>query len=285
MPVPRAPEAGYAGIGLRAPHYEALARTTPRLSFLEVHSENFFGDGGPPLAWLERFRADYPLSLHGVGLSLGTAGPLDETHLAKLCALVERFEPALVSEHLCWGSIGGRFANDLLPLPYTREALANVVAQVERVQERLGQRILVENVSSYLEFEASTIPEGEFLAEVSRASGCGVLLDVNNIYVNAMNHGFDAIAYLDAIPADAVGEIHLAGYDASEGLLIDTHGARVSSEVWALYTVALDRLGPRPTLIEWDTDIPELEVLLAEADRATQLLGRARAPRGVPATA
>lgn len=271
----RAPEAGYAGIGLRAPHYEALARTTPRLSFLEVHSENFFGDGGPPLAWLERFRADYPLSLHGVGLSLGTAGPLDEAHLAKLAALVRRTEPALVSEHLCWGAIGGRFANDLLPLPYTREALDNVIAQVERVQERLGRRILVENVSSYLEFKVSTIPEWEFIAEVARRSGCGILLDVNNIHVNAVNHGFDPVEYLDAIPAEAVGEIHLAGYTASDGILIDTHGARVSSEVWALYAVALDRLGPRPTLIEWDTDIPELDVLLDEAARATRLLERA----------
>jgi len=281
----RAPEAACAGIGLRAPHYEALSRSAPRLSFLEVHSENFFGDGGAPLAWLERFRADYALSLHGVGLSLGTAGPLDESHLAKLDALVRRFEPALVSEHLCWGAIGGRFANDLLPLPYTREALANVAAQVGRVQDRLGQRILVENVSSYLEFEASTIPEWDFVAEVARLSGCGILLDVNNIHVNAVNHGFDAIAYLDAMPAAAVEEIHLAGYEPSEGLLIDTHGARVSPEVWTLYAAALERLGPRPTLIEWDTDIPELDVLLAEAAHATRALERAATPQGAGAMA
>jgi len=285
MPATRAPETACAGIGLRAPHYEAIARTRPRLSFLEVHSENFFGDGGPPLAWLERFRADYALSLHGVGLSLGTAGALDDTHLAKLEALVERFEPALVSEHLCWSAIGGRFANDLLPLPYTREALANVVSQIGRVQERLGRRILVENVSSYLEFEASTIPEWEFVAEAARASGCGILLDVNNIHVNSVNHGFDALAYLDAIPAAAVEEIHLAGYEESEGMLIDTHGARVSPEVWTLYDAALERLGPRPTLIEWDTDIPELDVLLAEAARATRSLERATASQHARAMA
>ncbi|APV49815.1 hypothetical protein BWI17_09060 [Betaproteobacteria bacterium GR16-43] len=274
-----APDATHAGIGLRAPHYAEIARRKPRLAFLEVHSENFFGDGGPPLAWLERFRADYPLSLHGVGLSLGTADALDETHLAKLAALAQRFEPALVSEHLCWGAIGGRFANDLLPLPYTEPALARVIEQIGHAQDRLGRRILVENVSSYLEFEDSTIPEWEFLAETARASGCGILLDVNNIHVNAMNHGFDALRYLDAIPARAVEEIHLAGYEESGGLLIDTHGARVFPEVWRLYEAAIARFGARPTLVEWDTDIPELDVLLREASTATAILERADAPQ------
>ena len=274
MPATRAPETACAGIGLRAPHYEAIARTRPRLSFLEVHSENFFGDGGPPLAWLERFRADYALSLHGVGLSLGTAGALDDTHLAKLEALVERFEPALVSEHLCWSAIGGRFANDLLPLPYTREALANVVSQIGRVQERLGRRILVENVSSYLEFEASTIPEWEFVAEAARASGCGILLDVNNIWVNAVNHGFDPRGYLEAIDPAHVREIHLAGFDAGEGGLIDSHAKPVAAEVWDLYEAAVARCGPRPTLIEWDTDLPALDVLLGEARKADAILER-----------
>jgi uncharacterized protein (UPF0276 family) len=272
MPGARPPDASHAGIGLRAPHYAELARRKPRLAFLEVHSENFFGAGGAPLAWLERFRADYPLSLHGVGLSLGSAGALDPVHLSKLRALAQRFEPALVSEHLCWGAAGGRHANDLLPLPYTEEALAHVVARIGEVQDRLGRRILVENVSSYLEFEDSTIPEWTFVAEVARASGCGLLLDVNNIHVNAVNHGFDARAYLEAIPAAAVGEIHLAGYEDADGVLIDTHGARVSPPVWSLYEAAIARFGARPTLVEWDTDIPALDVLLGEAATATAVL-------------
>lgn len=277
MPGARPPDASHAGIGLRAPHYAEIARRKPRLSFLEVHSENFFGAGGAPLAWLERFRADYLLSLHGVGLSLGSTDPLDPLHLAKLRALAQRFEPALVSEHLCWGAAGGRHANDLLPLPYTEEALAHVVARIGEAQDRLGRRILVENVSSYLEFEDSTIPEWAFVAEVARASGCGLLLDVNNIHVNAVNHGFDARAYLEAIPAAVVGEIHLAGYEDAGGVLIDTHGARVSPPVWSLYEAALERFGARPTLVEWDTDIPALDVLLGEAAAATALLERAGA--------
>ena len=285
MPGARPPDASHAGIGLRAPHYAELARRKPRLAFLEVHSENYFGAGGPPLAWLERFRADYPLSLHGVGLSLGSADPLDRTHLAKLRSLAQRFEPALVSEHLCWGAAGGRHANDLLPLPCTEEALALVVARIAEAQDRLGRRILVENVSSYLEFEASTIPEWTFVAEVVRASGCGLLLDVNNIHVNAVNHGFDAQAYLEAIPAAAVGEIHLAGYEESEGVLIDTHGARVSPPVWSLYEAAIARFGARPTLVEWDTDIPALDVLLGEAALATAILERAGSPARVAAGA
>ena len=277
MPGARPPDASHAGIGLRAPHYAELARRKPRLAFLEVHSENFFGDGGAPLAWLERFRSDYPLSLHGVGLSLGSASALDATHIGKLSALVGRFEPALVSEHLCWGAIDGRHANDLLPLPYTEEALAHVVARIAEVQDRLGRRILLENVSSYLEFEDSTIPEWSFVAEAARASGCGLLLDVNNIHVNAVNHGFDAREYLAAIPASAVGEIHLAGYEDSGGVLIDTHGARVSPEVWSLYEAAIARFGARPTLVEWDTDIPALDVLLGEAAAANTILDRAGA--------
>jgi uncharacterized protein (UPF0276 family) len=279
MPSARAPDASPPGLGRRAPHYAELARRKPRLSFLEVHSENFFGDGGPPLAWLERFRADYALSLHGVGLSLGSTDALDETHLARLAALARRFEPALISEHLCWASVGGRFANDLLPLPYTEEALAHVVGRVGAVQERLGRHILVENVSSYLEFEDSAIPEWEFVAEVARRSGCGILLDVNNIHVNAVNHGFDAHAFLEAIPAAAVGEIHLAGFEESAGVLIDTHGARVCAEVWALYQSAIARFGPRPTLIEWDTDIPVLDVLLEEAALANAILASGGALR------
>jgi uncharacterized protein (UPF0276 family) len=260
------------GIGLRAPHYQALLEERPALGFLEVHSENFFADGGPALAWLERFRADYALSLHGVGLSLGSTDPLDARHLRKLRALVERFEPALVSEHLCWSSVAGRHANDLLPLPFTREALDHVVARIAQAQEYLGRRLLVENVSSYLEFDESTYPEWEFVAEVARLSGCALLLDVNNIYVNAANHGFDAAAYLRAIDPQSVGEFHLAGFEAVDGRLIDTHGCRVADGVWSLYAAAVERIGERPTLVEWDCDIPALEVLLEEAAKARSIL-------------
>ncbi len=262
-----------AGIGLRAPHYSQVLEQHPPLAFLEVHSENFFAAGGGALAWLERFRAAYPLSFHGVGLSLGSTDALSETHLARLQSLVERFEPLLVSEHLCWSSHGGRFANDLLPLPYSDEALAHVCTRVTQVQERLGRQLLVENVSSYLSFPGSTIPEWEFVAEVARRTGCGVLLDVNNIWVSACNHGFDARDYLAAIDARSVKEIHLAGHEVEEGgLLVDTHGAAVSEPVWALYAEAVERLGPRPTLVEWDTAIPPLEVLLAQARRAQQVM-------------
>jgi len=260
------------GIGLRAPHYAAMAERRPALGFLEVHSENFFGAGGPALAWLERLRADYPLSLHGVGMSLGSSDALDERHLGKLAALVGRFEPMCVSEHLCWCSIDGRFANELLPLPFTPQAVAHVAGRIGRVQERLRRTILVENVSSYVTFAESTMPEAQFVAEVARRSGCGVLLDVNNIYVNSVNHGLDALGYLDAIAPGTVGEIHLAGYAQVGGLLIDTHGAPVSAPVWELYRAAIERVGPRPTLIEWDTDIPELDVLLEEAGRARAVL-------------
>jgi uncharacterized protein (UPF0276 family) len=276
------PDPACVGIGLRAPHYDAILERRPALGFLEVHSENFFGAGGADLARLERFRADYALSFHGVGLSLGSVDPLDSIHLAKLEALVGRFEPALVSEHLCWSSVAGRHANDLLPLPYTEEALAHVTARIERVQERLGRTILVENVSSYLQFEEATIPEWDFVAAVARRSGCGVLLDVNNIWVNAVNHGFDPLRYLEAIEPRSVGEIHLAGFEAEGARLIDTHGARVAEAVWSLYAQSLERLGRHPTLIEWDVDIPALDALLGEADRARDILARpvrARSPR------
>ncbi|MGZ5573151.1 MAG: MNIO family bufferin maturase [Usitatibacter sp.] len=262
------------GIGLRAPHYAQILGRRPALAFLEVHSENFFAAGGQPLAWLERFRGEYALSLHGVGLSLGSADPLDERHLAKLESLVARFEPMLVSEHLCWSSFGGRHAHDLLPLPYTEESLAHVVARIDAVQERLGRALLVENVSSYLQFPASTIPEWEFVAEVARRSGCGVLLDVNNIWVSAVNHGFDARRYLEAIEPATVGEVHLAGHERSGALLIDTHGERVCDDVWDLFDASLARFGSRPTLIEWDTDIPALDVLLEEADKARAAMKR-----------
>jgi len=267
----RGEPAADVGIGLRAPHYAAILERRPTLGFLEVHSENFFAAGGPALAWLERFRAAYPLSLHGVGLSLGSSDPLDERHLARLEALVRRFEPALVSEHLCWSSVGGRYANELLPLPYTEEALGHVCARIEMVQERLGRAILVENVSSYRSFPESTIPEWEFVGEAARRTGCGVLLDVNNVWVNATNHGFDTQRFIEAIDARSVGEIHLAGYEVEGELLIDTHSRPVSDAVWDLYKFTLARMGPKPTLIEWDTDIPALDVLLDEVAKARRI--------------
>jgi uncharacterized protein (UPF0276 family) len=261
-----------AGIGLRPPHYAAWLEAPPRVSFMEVHSENFFGDGGQPLAYLERFRADYAISTHGVGLSLGSAGGLDARHLAKLKRLVDRIEPALVSEHLCWVGVDGRFANDLLPLPYTEESLAVVVANIQRVQETLGRRILVENVSSYLEYASTHIAEWEFVREVAAKSGAGILLDINNIYVNAVNHGIDARASLAAIPGDLVGEIHLAGFQDAGDILIDTHGTPVCEAVWQLYRETIARIGPKPTLIEWDTDIPAPDVLMGEAEKANAIL-------------
>ncbi len=205
-------------------------------------------------------------------MSLGSTDPLDRAHLAKLGRLVARTEPALVSEHLCWSGVGGRHLNDLLPLPYTEEALAHVCARVVEVQDFLGRELAVENVSSYLAFADATIPEWEFVAAVAQQTGCKLLLDVNNIYVNAVNHGFDTDAYLAAMPPEAIVEIHLAGFDAAGACLIDTHGAPVHPDVWALYARALGRFGPRPTLIEWDTDIPPLATLLAEAATAQSML-------------
>ena len=261
-----------AGIGLRAQHYRDVLESRPAVGWLETHSENYFGDGGPPLDYLERIRSVYPLSLHGVGLSLGSTDALNEQHLARLKALIQRFEPGLVSEHLCWGSVQGTYLNDLLPLPYTEEALEHMSSRIEQAQAFLGQRILIENVSSYLQYRHSTIPEWEFLREVASRAGCGILLDVNNIYVSACNHGFAADEYLQAIPPSLVEEIHLAGFAVNhydEGdILIDHHGARVADAVWDLYERTIQRMGTVPTLIEWDTDIPELAVLLEEAERA-----------------
>jgi uncharacterized protein (UPF0276 family) len=270
-----------AGIGLRAAHHDAFLATLPDVAFVEVHSENFFATGGAQPRILDAVRAHYPVSLHGVGLSLGSADPLDERHLSKLRALVGRCEPALVSEHLCWGAIGARHLNDLLPLPYTEEALSHLVARVQRVQETLGRPILIENVSSYLEYTASCIPEWEFLAGLATRAGCGILLDVNNVYVSARNHGFDARRYVDAIPPALVGEIHLAGHSVEDygghEILVDTHGAAVCPDVWSLYAHALGRIGPCPTLIEWDTELPELSVLLGEAGIAQGQLEVVRA--------
>jgi len=271
MPIPHSIGA-HAGVGLRAPHVRQVLVERPHIAWLEVHSENYYADGGTALAALDRIRAAYPLSLHGVGMSLGSTDPIDATHLAKLRRLIDRCEPALVSEHLCWSGAGGRHLNDLLPLPYTEEALAHVCRRVAQVQDFLGRELAVENVSSYLAFADATIPEWEFVAAVARRTGCKLLVDVNNIYVNATNHGFDADTYLAAMPVEAIAEIHLAGFEDIGSCLIDTHGAPVAPDVWSLYARAIDRYGPRPTLIEWDVDIPPLDTLLAEAAKAQSVL-------------
>lgn len=269
-----------AGIGLRAAHYREVLDTLPEVGWLEVHSENYFGAGGAPHAYLEALRPHYPLSLHGVGLSLGSADPLDLVHLAKLRALIARYQPALVSEHLSWGMVGGRHYNDLLPLPYTEEALDHVSDRVAEAQERLGRRILLENPSTYLRFAHSTIAEEAFLSELARRTGCGILLDVNNVYVSARNHGLDPHDYLRAVRPSDVEEIHLAGFTSKRfddgEILIDTHSRPVHPEVWALYREALATLGPIPTLIEWDTDLPPLQTLIDEAERAERMLEEAR---------
>ncbi|HUL08787.1 MAG TPA: DUF692 domain-containing protein [Candidatus Acidoferrum sp.] len=275
-----------AGIGLRHHHYRAVIESRPRVGWLEVHSENYFG-GGRPLAFLEAARAHYPLSLHGVGLSLGTDGALDRDHLARIKALIERVQPALVSEHVSWSIAGGVYLNDLLPLPYTEEALQVICDHVRETQDFLGRRILVENPSSYLQFAHSTIPECDFVAEISRRTGCGLLLDVNNVYVSACNHGFDAHGYIEAMPREAVQEIHLAGHAVREigeaTLRIDDHGSAVCDAVWQLYAAALARLGPVPTLIEWDSNVPELPVLVAEAVTADGFLAKAAEARSAVA--
>ena len=264
------PITAHAGIGLRSTHHNEFLARRPNLPWVEVHSENFFADGGRQLQVLDAVRRDYGVSLHGVGLSLGGSDPLDPEHLRRLRRLVQRVEPALVSEHVCWGSADGIFLNDLLPMPYTEVALRHLAARVSAVQEFLGRPILVENVSSYLEFDGAEMTEWDFLVQLARRAGCGILLDVNNIYVSAENHGFPAHNYLRAIPAELVGEIHLAGHTAVDGILIDTHSAPVTDAVWALYREAVQLLGPVPTLIEWDAELPTLERLLAEATRADE---------------
>ncbi len=265
------------GIGLRPLHHREVMRERPQVPWFEVHSENYFADGGWAVECLSALRGEYPLSLHGVGLSLGSTDALDQVHLDRLRRAVTRFAPVRVSEHLAWSSVGGRFANDLLPLPYTDEALRHVGTRIAQTQDALGRQILIENVSSYLEFTASTLSEAEFLAGVAAESGCGILLDLNNVYVSAHNHGFDAVRYLNEIPRAAVQEFHLGGHasvaTAAGPVLIDTHGTLVCAGVWDLYRLALQRFGDVPTLIEWDADVPTFAVLLEEAARADALAG------------
>lgn len=256
------------GLGLRTQHYPRILDGSARADWFEVITENFMLQGGRPLAVLQRARELAPVVLHGVSLSLGSTDALNGAYLDALAALAVRIEPAWISDHLCWGSIGGHYAHDLLPLPFTEEALAHVTAQIAAVQDRLGRRILVENVSSYLTYTHSAMPEWEFLAAVAAGADCGILLDVNNIYVSARNHGFDPERYLAGIPAERVGQIHLAGHTDKGTHLLDTHVGPVPGSVWDLYRSALRRYGRVSTLVEWDEEVPDYDVLAAEAERA-----------------
>ena len=270
-----------AGIGLRAQHHAEILSSRPALGWFEAHSENYFGPGGAHRECLLSIRAHYPVSLHGVGLSMGSIDPLDTQHLRQLQRLVDDVEPLFVSEHLSWGSAGGRHLNDLLPLPHTEEALRHMAARVREVQDLLGRQLLMENISSYLRFSCAEVPEWEFLTALAHESGCAILLDVNNVYVNAMNHGFDSRDYLDGISRSVVREIHLAGHTVARmqerDVWIDTHSTPVCDAVWSLYAAAVQRFGPLPTLIEWDADIPALATLQAEAARADSISGLSHA--------
>jgi len=268
-----------AGIGLRFQHHQAVLDARPDVPWMEVHTENYMG-GGSAIRCLETIRRDIPISLHGVGLSLGSAEGLDSAHIDRICQVAERIEPALVSEHIAWSVSGGTYLADLLPLPMTEEALAVVCRHVDQVQSTFGRRILVENPSTYMQFRHSMIPEWEFMAAVAVRTGCGILCDVNNIYVSAKNHGWDPLVYLASLPPDTIGEIHLAGHSARQladgrTLRIDDHASCVIGEVWSLYEEALRRFGPMPTLIEWDNDIPPLDILLEEARHADALIDAA----------
>jgi len=265
-----------AGIGLRAVHHQHLLNERPAVGWIEAHTENYFHEGGAAVRALERARADYPLSLHGVGLGLGSVDGVDREHLARVRHAIARFEPALVSEHACWGHSGGEFFNDLLPLPYTDEAVELLARQVGEAQDALGTRLLIENVSAYVAFEHSRLHEWEFLTAVADLSGCGLLLDVNNVYVSSKNLGLDARAFIEGLPEGSVGEIHLAGHSRNGAVLIDDHGSHVCEEVWQLYRLAIARFDATPTLIEWDTNIPALSTLVAESQRADSMLGELR---------
>ena len=267
-----------AGVGLKPEHYKDILTAGPVVGWFEIHAENYMGAGGPPHHYLSAIREKFPISLHGVGLSIGGAGPLDVTHLRRLKSLIERYRPGLFSEHLAWSTHDGAYLNDLLPVPYNAETLSRVCAHIDEVQHTLGTRMLLENPSTYLQFAETTMSEIEFLAGIVKRTGCGLLLDVNNVQVSAINHGFDPVAYLAAFPVEHVGEFHLAGYNAdpSEPLLIDTHDRPVLPDVWDLYRLAVRRAGPRPTLIEWDANVPAWPELAAEAAKADRVLDERR---------
>lgn len=273
-----------AGIGLKPQHFREVLDRLPDIGFFEVHAENFMVDGGPFHHYLGKIREHYPLSFHGVGLSIGAEGPLDEMHLDRLAALINRYEPASFSEHLAWSTHNGSFLNDLLPVPYTQDTLAHVCEHIDRIQARLKRRMLLENPSTYVEFSASTISESEFLRYIVARTGCGLLLDVSNVHVSCVNHGRDVIAVIDDLPLDAVDEIHLAGFSpdvdaAGAPLLIDSHGSPVDEAVWRLYRRVIVRLGSIPTLIEWDNSVPSLATLVAEAQRAENVMLKRANPR------
>ena len=266
-----------AGVGLKPEHYHDILETHPDVGWFEVHAENYMGAGGPPHHYLTAIRENYPLSVHGVGLSIGAAGGLDAAHLERLRRVCERYQPHLVSEHLAWSTHDGRYLNDLLPVPYTFETLRRVVEHIDQLQTCLGRRVLLENPSTYVQFANSEMSELEFLQAIVARSGCGLLLDVNNVYVSATNHGFAAEDYLEAFPFEHVGELHLGGHaedrdDDDERLLIDAHGTPVADPVWALYERTIERTGKLPTLIEWDNDVPEWQRLWAEAQRAERVM-------------
>jgi uncharacterized protein (UPF0276 family) len=266
------------GIGFKPQHFQEIIRNKPKVSWFEIHSENYFCDGGMNKHILEELRSHYPVSFHGVGLSLGSADGIKKEHLKKLKDTIDYFQPALVSEHISWSNHGKQTLNDLLPLPYTREALNILANNIETVQEALKRTILVENPSTYLEFESSEMSEAAFIGELTKKSGCDILLDVNNIYVNHINHGYQLEDYLQAIPPGRIKEIHLAGHleveIEEEKILIDHHGDSVSEKVWEFYQQTLTHIGAKPTLIEWDTNIPPLDEWLSEAKKATKILDR-----------
>ena len=265
------------GIGYKSQHFRGLINHDGPITWLEIHAENYMGDGGRPLAQLRALAERFPISVHGVGLSIGGEAPLDHDHLTRLKHLCDWVNPAMFSEHLAWSTHDTGYLNDLLPLPYTQATLDRVATHIAQVQDTLGRRMLLENPSTYLCFAETDMAEVDFLRALSDQTGCGLLLDVNNVFVSATNQGTDARAYIDAFPLDRVGEIHLGGHDNDQDdhghpLLIDSHGASVADPVWALYGYTLQKAGPRPTLIEWDTDVPPLETLIAEATRAQTVL-------------
>ncbi|KGK42156.1 hypothetical protein LH51_09560 [Nitrincola sp. A-D6] len=266
-----------AGIGLKPDHFDMILEFLPDIGFFEIHAENYMVDGGPFHFYLERIRSHYPLSIHGVGLSIGAQAPVDEQHLNRLKILLDRYQPELFSEHLAWSTHQGHYLNDLLPVPYTQKTLRHVCEQIDHVQNRLGRRMLLENPATYLEFNQSSMSEAEFITAIVRETGCGLLLDINNVHVACTNHNQNSLNYIHALPLDTVGEIHLAGFATdhdSDGapLLIDSHDAEVAPQVWSLYQATLALTGPRPTLLERDGNIPSLETLCAEANLAEQIL-------------